>query len=159
MAKNGKFAAVVENKETELVPLQTTNEKGEIVVSTLLTKETEIEAEDYQKYLTVAGKLSSYKPTISITSKYYEFTKPGERVRGVFLGMTIIKKKDDSSGELTELECVQWLSEDGSLYVNAGAALVSTFRQFVPPKGCPIEITYENKKERTKIYDVRVLTA
>jgi len=167
MARNGKFSsAVIENSaeivsqtNSDLVPIETTNSDGEIIVSTLLTKETEIEAEDYQKYLKVASKLSQFRPTISIASKYYEFTKPGETVRGVFLGTTTIKKKSDVTGELIDLECVQWLAEDGSLYVNAGAALVGTFRQFLPPKGCPIEITFENKKERTKIYDVRVLTA
>lgn len=167
MAKNSKVAnyAVDDNVELstknnlELVPIESTNSSGEMQETSLLTKETEIATEDYQKYLTLAGKLSEYNPTISIASKYYEFTKPGESVRGVFLGTTFIKKKDDNTKELIELECVQWLAEDGSLYLNAGAALISIFRQFLPPKGCPIEITYESKKERTKIYDVRVLTA
>lgn len=154
-----RVAEQVTTERVELVPLETTTSSGEIQESALLTKETIIEVEDYQKFLTLASKLPSFKPTISISSKYYEFTKPGESVRGVFLGTTVIKKKDEDTKELIDLECIQWLASDGSVYVNAGAALVNTFRQFLPPKGCPIEITFSNKKERTKIYDVRVLSA
>jgi hypothetical protein len=141
------------DNNNEFIPVETAT--GE---ETLLTKQAEIDAEDYSIFLATAKKLKEYKPTISISSKYYEFCTPGESVRGVFLGTTTIKKKNTESGETVDLECIQWLGEDGCLYLNAGTALVSTFRQFLPPKGCPIEITYQAKKERTKIYDVRVLS-
>lgn len=158
MAENDKANVEVEViTNSELIPVETVNREGISQASTLLTKATEIEADDYEHYLAVAKKLKTYIPTISISSKYYEFTKPGESVRGVFLGTTTIKKKQDE--EIIDIECIQWLGEDGNLYINGGVALVSTFLQFMPPKGCPIEITYESRRDRTKLYDVRFLTA
>lgn len=142
----------VEVEEVKLLPVES---KGE---TTLYAEPTEIADEEYRKYLMVASKLNEYKPTISISSKYYEFSQPGESVRGIFLGTSVIKKKDENTGEMIDLECVQWMTQDGSLYINAGAALIATFKQFMLPKGCPVQITYECKRERTKIYDVRILT-
>lgn len=148
MAKNGKVAEVVE--------VEAVNADGEEKATELLAPLAEIPTREYDQFLATAQNLATYKATISIASKYYEFTKQGESVRGVFLGLTEILKRSDS-GDLQKLECVQWLAADGSIYLNGGAALLSTFRQFVPPKGCPIEIIYEGKKGHCKIYDVKIL--
>jgi hypothetical protein len=157
MTKNGNKEKETKNNTNKETVEETINGADLVTIDDqLLIKETEIDAEDYSSFLAVAKKLKEYSPTISISAKYYEFTQPGEQVRGVFLGTTTIKKKTETG--VTELECIQWLAEDGNLYINAGAALLSTFRQFLPPRGCPIQITYQHKKERTKIYDVRVLS-
>ncbi|MFN3361286.1 MAG: hypothetical protein ACK421_07675 [Pseudanabaenaceae cyanobacterium] len=122
----------------------------------LVKAETRMEEKEYEKYMQVANEISQYTRTISISSKYYEFTQPGETVRGVFIGMVKINKRDGE--EMVELNCVQWIGPKGELFLNAGAALVSTFMQFMPPQGCPVEITYVGKKDRTKIYEVKILT-
>jgi hypothetical protein len=130
--------------------------EGEEKPTELLAPPTQFPIGEYDNYLAKAQKLSSYNATVSIASKYLEFSKPGETVRGVFLGFTTINKRDDN-GELKSITVVQWLAPDGALYINGGVALVRTFEEFNVPKGSPIEITYEGKRDRTKIFDVRIL--
>ena len=144
---------------SELVPLTTQTHDGETYESGLLVQETNMETQKYQSFLQLAKQLPNMNPTFSISSKYYEFTQAGQSTRGIYLGNTFIQCKDDRTGELKPLEAVSWLDSEGTMFINAGATLVSAFRQFQPPKGCPVEIVFEGKKDRTKLYNVRILVA
>ena len=145
----------------ELQPLETKTADGKTYESGLMIapESTTIQTQQYHSFLALAKQLPAMTPTFSISSKYYEFNSPGQSVRGIFLGNTWIQTRDESTGELKPIEAVSWLDESGEMYINAGAALVSCFRQFAPPKGCPVEIEFEGKNGRTKIYNVRVLVS
>lgn len=145
------------NPGSELVPVKSVTADGEYT-SDLLQIPTTIETQQYQSFLQLAQQLPNMTPTISISSKYFEFTKPGETIRGIYLGNTWIQCKNND-GELRPLEAVSWLDQDGTMWINSGATLISAFRQFSPPKGCPVEIVFEGKKDRTKLYNVRILVA
>ena len=155
--QNGQEETQMEN----LQPLETQTADGDTYESGLMIPEssTAIETKQYQSFLSLAKQLPSMNPTFSISSKYFEFTSPNQSVRGIYLGNTWIQCKDEDTGALKPIEAVSWLAENGDMFINAGAALVSCFRQFQPPKGCPVEISYEGKNGRTKIYNVRVLVS
>lgn len=122
----------------------------------LLDAPVEMEHTDFNSFLALARQLPTMEVAVSIVPKYFEFESVGQSVRGVFLGfMTVNKKNDD--GELVPLACVQWMGADGSVFINAGTTLLSAINNFTPKVGTPIEIQYVSKKERTKIYDVRIL--
>jgi hypothetical protein len=163
MARNNGTAntANTANTASELVPLETQTFEGENYETSLMIPESAntIATSEYQSFMALARNLDQMNPTFSISSKYFEFTQPGQSVRGIYLGMTYIQCKDDRTGELKPLQAVSWLAQDGTMFINSGAAFVSAFRQFEPPKGCPVEITFEGKKDRTKLYNVRILVA
>ena len=154
--QNGKVKEM-----TELQPLETQTADGETYESGLMiaTQSTTIETQQYHSFLALAKQLPTMTPTFSISSKYFEFTAPGQSVRGVYLGTTFIQTRDENTGELKPIEAVSWLDQSGEMYINAGAALVSCFRQFQPPKGCPVQIEFEGKNGRTKIYNVKILVS
>jgi hypothetical protein len=140
----------------DVVPITAITMEGEEKPTELVAVPTQFPIAEYDNYLAKAQRLASYNATVSIASKYLEFNKPGETVRGIFLGFSTINKRDDN-GEMKNITVVQWLAPDGALYINGGIALVRTFEEFNVPKGSPIEITYEGKRDRTKIFDVRIL--
>ena len=146
---------------SELVPLTTQTHEGDNYEAGLMIAESAstIATGEYHSFMALARNLDKMTPTFSIASKYYEFTQQGQSTRGIYLGMTYIQCKDQQTGELKPLESVSWLDQDGTMFINSGAALVSAFRQFEPPKGCPVEITFEGKKGQCKIYNVRILVA
>lgn len=141
---------------TEIYPVEAVTLEGDEKSTELLAPVTDFPIVEYDNFLAKAQKLASYNAKVSIASKYLEFTKPGETVRGIYLGLGVIQKRGDD-GDMIQLEVVQWLNADGAIYINGGTALVRTFIQFDVPKGSPIEITYEGKKDRTKLFDVRIL--
>lgn len=99
---------------------------------------------------------------VSLAPQYYEgFVKPGDKVRAVYNGMTIIhSKKNVRPGEpAREIEAVVFQNRDG-VFIHSGANLVSQLRGF--PAGKPIQITYLGKEKtgtgnEVNKFEVRVL--
>lgn len=101
-------------------------------------------------------------PGFSLSPQYYEgFVNPGDKVRAVFNGHTIIRSnKNVKPGEPSkEIETVVFQNRDG-VFLHSGANLVSQLRGF--PSGKPIQITYLGKEKtgsgnQINKFEVRVL--
>ena len=101
-------------------------------------------------------------PGFSLAPQYYEgFIKPGDKVRAIFNGLTVIKsRKNIKPGDpAKEIETVVFQNRDG-VFLHSGANLVSQLRGF--PSGKPIQITYIGKEKtgsgnEINKFEVRVL--
>ena len=98
----------------------------------------------------------------SLAPQYYEgFIKPGDSVRAIYNGMTIIKsRKNIKPGDpAKEIETVVFQNKDG-VFLHSGANLISQLRGF--PAGKPIQITFVGKEKtgsgnEINKFEVRVL--
>jgi hypothetical protein len=140
----------------EEAPLIAVDEAGRVKATELTTLPTTLVETEISAYLTTATQLDTLKPAISLTPSYREFHTEGEALRGVFLGLKTVQKKDDL-GNKVPLECVQWLDPSGEVYLNAGVTLVGAFQQAQILPGTAIEIEYQGKRERAKVFAVRIL--
>jgi len=99
---------------------------------------------------------------VSLAPQYYEgFIKPGDSVRAIYNGMTIIKsRKNIKPGDpAKEIETVVFQNKDG-VFLHSGANLISQLRGF--PYGKPIQITFVGKEKtgsgnEINKFEVRVL--
>jgi hypothetical protein len=152
--------ATTVNVDAELLeesPLVAVDETGVVKPTELTTLPTTLAETEISAYLTTASQLHTLKPAISLTPSYREFHAEGEKLRGVFLGLKIVQKKDDL-GHKVPLECVQWLDPSGEVYLNAGVTLVGAFQQAQILPGTAIEIEYQGKRDRAKVFAVRILS-
>jgi hypothetical protein len=140
----------------EETPLMAVDETGLVKVTELTTAPTTLVETDITTYLATAAQLDTLKPAISLTPSYREFNTEGEKLRGVFLGLKTVQKKDDA-GNKVPLDCVQWLDPSGEVYLNAGVTLVGAFGQAQILPGTAIEIEYQGKRDRAKVFAVRIL--
>lgn len=149
---NGEAVTIVPDSQVEL---ETIHADGEVVSEgNLLTSPTMLGSHQFAELLRASQNLKEKTQVVSVVPKYYEFTKAGEVARGIFLGYTTIRKKEN--GLLIPIRCVQWM-DNGHPFVNGGKALVSTFEQLNLKIGTAFEIVFEERKERVKIYDVRLI--
>lgn len=93
--------------------------------------------------------LSGLQEGVNEASQYKEFSK-GDKVRGVFLGMTVVNYTDSDSGEMKTLDAVVWIDEEGNCWQNSGSQLVSTFRDQQIPRYTPVSIEMTGKKKVNK---------
>lgn len=94
---------------------------------------------------------------ITLTRKYYEFQKPGDTLRGIFINVGYVTVKDQqNNNELKEIPSVN-IMVDGKVITNAGANLVGQFQDGIVQPGQAVEIEYVEKKENVKIYEVSLL--
>ena len=107
--------------------------------------------------------LDSLKPSFSLIQEYLKINQ-GERVRGVFAGITFITLTDEETGETKELEAIRLITlEDNAkkMKIHAGANLVGNLKRSGVEPGQPIEIYFKNvEKNGTKtinIFDVFAL--
>jgi hypothetical protein len=109
--------------------------------------------------------LEALTPQYSLVQEYLKL-KEGERVRGVFAGITQVEFTDEESGESRSVDAARIVSlePDGAkkLKIHAGANLVSNLKRSGIPAGTAIEIYFrESKKEGKKtlnIFDVYALS-
>lgn len=141
----------------EEAPLRAVDETGAVKPTELTTLPTTLAETEITSYLSTAAQLNVLKPALSLTPSYREFNSKGEKLRGVFLGLKTVQKNNDL-GNKVPLECVQWLDSSGEVYLNAGVTLVGAFQQAQVLPGTAIEIEYLGKRERAKLFAVRVLS-
>lgn len=173
--KNGSAAASAVEPQTETTPvselnpgvnepapIDTLHDDGEVVETAgLIGYPANLSLDRFVNLLQTSQNLQAKQHVISMVPKYREFNAPGETMRGVFLDFTVIEKseKDEKTGAVIgkkPINCIRWMT-DGELYVNGGAALVSTVERLNLPSGTPIEIKYEGKRGQCKLYDVRLV--
>lgn len=83
----------------------------------------------------------------NIQPQSVEFTAPGEKMRAVYTGVTVLQVKDQNNpGKYINREAAV-LQAKGGIFINMGANLVKQL-QLLPP-GTPVQITY-NGEEQTK---------
>jgi len=107
--------------------------------------------------------LDKLKPSFSLVQEYLKI-KEGERVRGVFAGVTPITLTDEETGETKEIEAIRLVTiEDGAkkMKIHAGANLVGNLKRSGVAPGQPIEIyfkeTEKNGAKTINIFDVYAL--
>lgn len=134
------------NQDLQIKDQEPTNETALQVQST----------EDLSALLEASTSLKVKKPSLSLTQKYFEFAKIGEKTRGIFYGLTTITVKDQASDDLREIKAVQWIS-DKQVYINGGANLVSQIERLNLQKGAALEIEYTEKSGNVKVYSISLL--
>lgn len=100
--------------------------------------------------------LEKMKPALSLNSDYFQLKSPGEKIRGIFWGLTKIQVTNKASSELKEMIAVQIL-RDGKILLNAGVNLVNTVERSAVRRGTPVEITFSREDGQVKVYDVNLL--
>jgi len=138
---------MTQSKNEEMIQDQNLNSTTEISVQS---------TDDIAALLEASTGLEKKKPSLSLTQKYFEFAKVGEKTRGIFFGLTTINVKDKESEDLREIKAVQWIS-DKQVYINGGANLVSQVEKLNLPKGTAIEIEFTEKSGNVKIYSISLL--
>lgn len=106
-----------------------------------------------------ASGLDGMEKGISLTTTYKEFSKAGEKTRGVFMGMKSLNKKDEN-GSLIPLPAVGWMESNGEIFVNAGSNLVGQLAGVAPMTAVEIEFVKEEKVQsggKVKVYKVTLL--
>lgn len=128
------------NETTSPVVAVTTD--GEIKTTELQTTPVEV---DFAKIEATLSNLSEMKRGLSLTPRYMEFSKVGEKTRGVFLGFKILTKKE-ADGTLKNLPTAVWADQDKNVWCNGGVAFVQGFLTQNPDgstlemaKGTPFE--------------------
>jgi len=138
---------MTQSKNEEMIQDQNLNSTTEISVQS---------TDDIAALLEASTGLEKKKPSLSLTQKYFEFAKVGEKTRGIFFGLTTINVKDKESEDLREIKAVQWIS-DKQVYINGGANLVSQVEKLNLPKGTAIEVEFTEKSGNVKIYSISLL--
>jgi len=108
--------------------------------------------------------LDKLKPSFSLIQEYLKI-KEGEKVRGVFAGVTFITLTDEETGETKELEAIRLVTiEEGAkkMKIHAGANLVGNLKRSGVAAGQPIEIFFKgvekNGAKTINIFDVFALS-
>lgn len=99
--------------------------------------------------------LETAEPTVSLIPEYYEFLKPGDAIRGIYLGITE-SSYNDNTGTPELKKSVQWIS-NRKIYFNSGWKLVNGVEKSGIKTGTPIEITFTGKTGQAKDYSVSLL--
>jgi hypothetical protein len=101
-------------------------------------------------------KLDKCKVLMDLTASYLELEKVGETFRGIFIGFQDMNITDKTTGEIKKLKAARFLA-DRKVQINAGAVLVSEIHRANVPVNTPLEVTYTEKRNNTKIYTIKLL--
>lgn len=151
--------------ETEVVPEETplvNDHKGQITVKRGIGAwVTTLSVDTYEKLKAEAAAIDPESTGIAVTARYKEFAVD-ESVVGIFTGEDGITPKDEITQHAIYCKSVQWMGIDGRLYQCAGVALVNQFfgenGEYLIPLGTRVKITHTGKSNRTKLYEVEILS-
>ena len=120
----------------------------------------EAHALNVTKVAELAAKLKTAKPGVDIATAYLEFENPGDKFRGIYLGMKKQNVADPVTKEVKQLDCVCFMDESQSTFSNAGASLVRTMQETAIAQYSMVEIEYKGEKKtsganKMKVYAVR----
>lgn len=102
--------------------------------------------------------LSNLTPSFTLSTSYIELAKEGDSFRGIYAGMTTIDMTDQVTGEPRPQEVARFLI-DKQVRINGGAVLLSELKSTGVATGTPLEVTFVEKKGKTKIYSLTLLGA
>lgn len=94
---------------------------------------------------------------VEVSSKYWEAETPGEKRKGIFAGMKVLTKPDDTTGEMKNIPAVVLDTKEHGVLLLGGVTVVDTFLTSVP-ENSPVLVTYNGKKGRAKMFGVKILT-
>lgn len=133
---------IAQVEETEaLMPLDAVTSDGREKETELSASPVLISKERLNAIEDSLQKLETMESGIALNAKYREFDATGETVRGVYLGMKTIFKKDN--GEVKPIECASWIDAAKQVWISGAKILVSQCSEL--PQGTPVEITYTEK--------------
>ena len=101
----------------------------------------------------LSSNMEAMQPVLKMEKAYLELAKPGDKVRAIFFGFCTINVTDKQTGELREVEAVEFI-HDKQLKINAGVSMVKKFKSYNLTKGTAVEITF-TEKVKTKNGDVK----
>lgn len=107
--------------------------------------------------LEASSNLSNATPSFTLSTSYIELPSEGDSFRGIFAGITTIQMADQVSGEMKDLEVARFLI-DKQVRINGGAVLLSELKSTGVAPGTPLEVTFVEKKGKTKIYSLTLLS-
>lgn len=115
-----------------------------------------LEVANLNELLEASTNLDTLKPIVGLTSSYIELQSVGDSFKGIFAGYTEININDQDTGEVRTLPAVRFII-DKQMKVNAGAVMVSECKRAGVPIGTPLEVKYERKDNKIKIYTLTLL--
>lgn len=115
-----------------------------------------LEVANINDLLEASTKLDKLKPVVGLSSSYIELESVGDSFKGIYAGMTEITINDQDTGEVRQLPACRFII-DKQMRVNAGAVLVSEIKRSGVPVGTPLEVKYERKDNKIKIYSLTLL--
>jgi len=141
------------------------NENSEMIVSTSGDETELIKPDNFGEGLAFLNPdempdLEKAEVGISIQPEYVEFVNVGDSIRAIYNGIGHITTKDKQNpGQYKEIEAVVLQTREG-VKLNAGANLVSQFRNIRP--GTAVQVKYSGKAKtgsgnEVKTYDVNLL--
>jgi hypothetical protein len=100
--------------------------------------------------------LKEMRKVMNLSAQYIELEKPSESFRGIYVGLQKMSITDKATGEMKSLTAARFIIEQ-SVYINAGAVLISELERAQIEIGTALEVTYERKEGNTKIYSITLL--
>lgn len=115
------------------------------------------EMANLSQMLEASSNLSKATASFTLSTSYIELSSEGDSFRGIFAGTTTISMTDQVTGEPKDQEVARFLI-DKQVRINGGAVLLSELKSTGVAPGTPLEVTFVEKKGKTKIYSLTLLS-
>jgi hypothetical protein len=115
------------------------------------------EMANLSQMLEASSNLSKATASFTLSTSYIELSSEGDSFRGIFAGITTISMTDQVTGEPKDQEVARFLI-DKQVRINGGAVLLSELKSTGVAPGTPLEVTFVEKKGKTKIYSLTLLS-
>lgn len=115
------------------------------------------EMANLSQMLEASSNLSKATTSFTLSTSYIELSSEGDSFRGIFAGITTIQMTDQATGEPKDQEVARFLI-DKQVRINGGAVLISELKSTGVAPGTPLEVTFVEKKGKTKIYSLTLLS-
>lgn len=115
------------------------------------------EMANLSQMLEASSNLSKATASFTLSTSYIELSSEGDSFRGIFAGITTISMTDQLTGEPKDQEVARFLI-DKQVRINGGAVLLSELKSTGVAPGTPLEVTFVEKKGKTKIYSLTLLS-
>lgn len=115
------------------------------------------EMANLSQMLEASSNLSKATTSFTLSTSYIELASEGDSFRGIFAGITTIQMTDQVTGEPKDQEVARFLI-DKQVRINGGAVLLSELKSTGVAPGTPLEVTFVEKKGKTKVYSLTLLS-
>jgi hypothetical protein len=115
------------------------------------------EMANLSQMLEASSKLSNATASFTLSTSYIELSSEGDSFRGIYAGITTISMTDQVTGEPKDQEVARFLI-DKQVRINGGAVLLSELKSTGVAPGTALEVTFVEKKGKTKIYSLTLLS-
>jgi hypothetical protein len=115
------------------------------------------EMANLSQMLEASSNLSNATASFTLSTSYIELSSEGDSFRGIYAGITTISMTDQVTGEPKDQEVARFLI-DKQVRINGGAVLLSELKSTGVAPGTALEVTFVEKKGKTKIYSLTLLS-